>query len=114
MSDLVDYQSACERAAVFDRSDHGKIELLGNEALFFLHNLSTNDIKNLAIGAGCEAFLANAKARAFAHLFVYRLAGEKPQVLWLDTGPGMGERVLKHLDHHLISEQVELTDRTAE
>jgi folate-binding protein YgfZ len=114
MADLADYRSACEGAAFFDRAHHGKIELVGNEALFFLHNLCTNDIKILPVGVGCEAFLANAKARALAHLFVYRLPGDKPQVLWLDVGPDMGEAVLKHLDRHLISEQVELADRTRE
>lgn len=114
MADVTDYRSACERAAFFDRSRHGKLELTGDEALFFLHNLCTNEIKKLAVGAGCEAFLANAKARALAHVFVYRLPGEKPQVLWLDTGADMGARVLQHLDRHLISEQVELADRTAE
>src|SRR5437868_875162 len=37
---------------------------------------------------------------------------EAPPTLWLDAGPGMGEKVFTHLDRHLISEQVELADRT--
>src|SRR5205807_38976 len=32
--------------------------------------------------------------------------------LWLDLDPGAAERALQHLDRHLISEQVELADRT--
>src|SRR4051794_19016307 len=109
-----EYAAACDHAALFDESDRGKVEAVGKEALFFLHNLCTNDIKNLAVGAGCEAFLANAKARALAHIHVYRLPPEAPADLWLDAGPGMGEKVFKHLDRHLISEQVELADRTRE
>jgi tRNA-modifying protein YgfZ len=109
-----EYAAACDHAAVFDQSHRGKIEAVGKEALFFLHNLSTNDIKNLPVGGGCEAFLANARARALAHVYVYRLPPEAPPYLWLDAGPGMGEKVFKHLDRHLISEQVELADRTRE
>src|SRR5262249_2544584 len=30
----------------------------------------------------------------------------------LDVAPGQAERLLKHLDYYLISEQVEITDRT--
>src|SRR5437868_4041078 len=73
-----EYRAACERAAVFDQSHRGKVEAVGKEALLFLHNLCTNDIKNLAVGAGCEAFLANARARALAHVYVYRLPPEAP------------------------------------
>jgi tRNA-modifying protein YgfZ len=109
---LAEYTAACDHAAVFDQSHRGKVEAVGKEALFFLHNLSTNDIKGLAVGAGCEAFLANARARTLAHVSVYRLPPETPGTLWLDAGPGMGEKVFRHLDRHLISEQVELADRT--
>jgi folate-binding protein YgfZ len=107
-----EYAAACDHAAVFDQSHRGKVEAIGKEALFFLHNLCTNDIKNLAVGNGCEAFLANARARALAHVYVFRRPPETPADLWLDAGPGMGEKVFKHLDRHLISEQVELADRT--
>jgi folate-binding protein YgfZ len=109
-----EYAAARDRAAVFDQSHRGKVEAVGKETLFFLHNLSTNDIKNLAVGHGCEAFLANAKARALAHVYVFRLPPETPGRLWLDAGPGLGAKVFKHLDRHLISEQVELADRTHE
>jgi folate-binding protein YgfZ len=108
----VEYCTACEGAALFDQSQRGKIEATGKETLIFLHNLCTNDIKNLTVGAGCEAFLANARARTLAHIYLYRLPPESPPDVWLDAGPGLGEKVFKHLDRHLISEQVELTDHT--
>jgi folate-binding protein YgfZ len=95
---------------VFDRSQRGKILMQGADAARFLHNLSTNDILHLAVGSGCEAFLTTLKARVVAYLLVYHLPG--PQ-LWLDVAPGMAAKVIEHLDHYLISEQVELTDSTA-
>jgi tRNA-modifying protein YgfZ len=99
---------------LFNRSDWAKVELAGPEARMFLHNLCTNDVKNLPVGAGCEAFLTTAKARVVSHFFVghYEVAGQS--VLWLDTVPGQAEKLLQTLDHYLISEQVELADRTDE
>ncbi len=106
------YRAACEGAALFDLSARGKIELAGPEARLFLHNLCTNDVKNLAPGAGCEAFLCTAKARVVAHVLVgcFRLDGK--EVILLDCEPGHAEKILQHLHHYLISERVELADRT--
>lgn len=107
-----EYRNACSRAAVFDRSHHGKIAVTGKDALLFLHNLCTQDVKALPVGAGREAFLANARARVLAHVFAFRLPPEEPPTVWLDTGSGTGAAVFQHLDRHLISEPVELADRT--
>lgn len=109
-----EYHHALENAALFDRSQHGKIEVAGPEAATYLHNLCTNDIKSLRPGGGCEAFLTNAKAKIIAFVSVYYVptAAGTPPTFWLDTGPGGNERVFQHLDRHLISEQVELADRT--
>ena len=107
-----EYAAAREGAALFDRSHVGKVELAGPEARMFLHNLCTQDVKTLAVGAGCETFLTNAKARVVAHGAVSHVTWQGQTALWLDTAPGQAERVLAHLDHFLISEQVELVDRT--
>jgi folate-binding protein YgfZ len=111
---LAEYSAACEHAALFDESARGKIELSGKDALLFLHNLCTNDVKNLPLGAGCEAFLCTAKAKVVAYVDVSHLRHSDRDVVWLDCEPGQGERLLNHLDHFLISEQVELADRTGE
>jgi len=106
-----EYHRARQGAALFDRSHHGKVVVSGPDAASFLHNLCTNDVKALAPGSGCEAFLTNLKAKVIAHVAIYR---QDQDSFWLDSGPGSGERVLGHLDRHLISEQVELADRTRE
>ncbi|MBI3410019.1 MAG: aminomethyl transferase family protein [Planctomycetes bacterium] len=99
-------------AVLFDRNTWGKVELAGPEARSFLHNLCTNDVKNLPVGAGCEAFLTTAKARVVSHFFVGHFDAGAESVLWLDTVPGQSEKLVQTLNHYLISEQVELADRT--
>jgi folate-binding protein YgfZ len=106
-----DYQAAAEGAAFFVLSDNAVIEAAGPDAQTFLHNLCTQDIKNLPVGAACEAFLTTNKARVVAHVWITH---REPNTFWLDMAAGPTARVLDHLNRFLISEQVELADRTAE
>ncbi len=108
------YTAASSGAVLFDRSSVGKIELAGPDARLFLHNLCTQDVKNLPEGAGAELFMTTAKAKIVAHGVVSHVRRDGQPVLWLDVDPGQAERVLQHLNHYLISEQVELADRTGE
>jgi folate-binding protein YgfZ len=110
-----EYETARTAAAVFDQSGHGKIEAAGNDAAVFLHNLSTNDVKTLPPGAGCEAFFCTPTAKVVSHARIYRLppAGKR-ETLWLDLTPGLGEKTGRHLDRHIIGEDVTLADHTTE
>lgn len=108
------YETARTAAVAFDLGAATKIELSGPDARLFLHNLCTNDVKNLTIGSGCEAFLTTAKARVVGHVFVGNYAVRPQPVLWLDAVPGQADALLRHLNHYLISEQVEIADRTQE
>jgi folate-binding protein YgfZ len=112
---LAEYHEARKGAVVFDQSHRGKLELTGKEASSFLHNLCTNEVNELALGAGCEAFLTTNKAKIVSHLFIYhvRLHDGRP-ALWLDVPPGTSEKLIQYLDHFVISEQVEFADRTHE
>jgi glycine cleavage system aminomethyltransferase T len=112
---VAEYRRAGESAALFDVSHRGKLELTGQDAPSFLHNLSTNDIVNLPLGGGCEAFFTTAKAKAVSLALIYhiRIAGGR-DALWLDVDPGQAQRLIQHLDHYLIAEQVEMADRTAD
>jgi glycine cleavage system T protein len=107
-----EYDSSCRCAALFDISHHGKTEVREADAAAFLHNLCTNEVKNLPAGSGCEAFLTTAQAKIAAFVVIYRGAQQDRGAFSLDTGPGWGEKVFNHLNRYLISEQVELSDRT--
>src|SRR5262249_4263627 len=114
-----EYRAAREGAALFDLSHRGKVEVTGPEATVFLHNLLTNDVKDLAYSHGRETFLCNVQARVLAYGIVYRLKVvdrsafvSSHDALWPDVDPGVGDKVARHLDRHLISEQAEIADRT--
>lgn len=105
------FQAARESAVLFDLGNRAKIELSGRDACEFLHNLCTQDVKGLPVGETREAFLTTTKARIIAHIWIMRRAAD---VLLLDFAPGLAGKVLDHLNHYLISERVELADRTDE
>ena len=104
-----EYVQARAGAVLVDESHRGKVEVRGADAARFLHNLTTNDILNLAPGSGCEAFLTTTKAKVIAYLLIYR---RNAASFWLDVAPGFAERVIQHLDRYLISEQVEFLDHS--
>jgi folate-binding protein YgfZ len=110
-----EYERARSAAALFDVSHRGKLEATGPDAPSFLNNLCTNDVANLPLGAGCEAFFCTPTAKTVGHALIYhlRLDGSR-DALWLDVAPGQAPDLLKHLDRYLIAEQVELADRTAD
>lgn len=110
-----EYEQTRFGCGLFDLSHRGKVELTGSEAAMFLHNLCSNDINDLPLGAGCEAFLTTNKARVVAHVLVYHVRlHDGRDALWLDVPPGQAEKIIQHLDHYLISERVEFADRTRE
>ncbi|MAG94059.1 MAG: hypothetical protein CMJ48_09950 [Planctomycetaceae bacterium] len=97
-----------QSAALFDLTGRTQIEITGNDRQTFLHNFCTNDVKSLAPGSVCEAFVTNIKGRVLGHVCVF--AGETS--LWLDTVPGQDDALTAHLDRYVITEDVQLTPRT--
>jgi folate-binding protein YgfZ len=107
-----EYQAALTGAALFDRTPTGKVLVSGKDAPSFLHNLSTNDINNLPLGGGCEAYFCDHRAKALAQALIYHALPDGRHAFWLDVTPGYSDKMVKHLDRHLISEAVELVDET--
>ena len=107
-----EYQAARQSAALFDRSHVGKLLLTGNDAPDFLHNISTNDLKNLPLGGGAETYFCDSKAKALFVAIVYHIRHENDHALWLSTTPDYNEGLYKHLDRFLIAEAVTIHDMT--
>jgi folate-binding protein YgfZ len=110
-----EYQAATTAAALFDYCHAAKLEVSGPDAPTFLSNLSTNDIKNLPLGGGCETYFLDHRAKTLFQAWAYHvtLDGQR-HAIWLETTPGYGEQLLRHLDKYLISEAVELSDVTGQ
>jgi folate-binding protein YgfZ len=110
-----EYAAARNDAVVFDISNRSKIEMTGPDVPAFLNNICTNQVADLPLGGGCEAFLTTAKAKAVAHIRVYHIQlADGRHAYWVDGAPDQNRKIEQHLDHYLISEQVAFADRTAD
>jgi len=104
----VEYRALVESAAVVDLSDRTQIELTGDDRASFLHNMCTNEIRKLAVGAGCEAFLTDARGHVLGLVNVF--CG--PESLLLETVPGQAEFLIAHLEKYHIRENLDIRDRS--
>lgn len=64
-------QIARQGVAIYQQSHSGVIELTGEDCLQFLHNQTTNDIKSLKPGQGCQAVFVNSTGRTLDLATVY-------------------------------------------
>jgi tRNA-modifying protein YgfZ len=92
-----------------DRSDRVRLEISGPDRAKFLHNLTTNDIKRLAVGRGCEAFVTSPQGKTIGYLIV--LAAEEKVIA--RTDPGGDALVLPHFRKYGVFDDVSIDDRSS-
>jgi tRNA-modifying protein YgfZ len=102
------YNALCRGAAWLDVSSRGRIEARGRDRARLLHNLTSNEVKKLAPGAGCYAFLLNPQGRIQADLLLFCLEDR----FLLSTEPELREKARLHIQRYIIADQVELADST--
>jgi folate-binding protein YgfZ len=101
------YQEARQRAVSIDRSDRGRLVVLGKDRASYLHGLLTNDITSLQAGTGCYSAYLTPQGRMISDLWVYELG----DVILLNL-PSVATKntVLQKLDQFIFSEDVQLGD----
>jgi aminomethyltransferase len=106
---MTGYESLRSSAAWFDLSARGKIRVTGEDNARLLHAMSTNDVKNLAEGAGLYTFFLNDKGRILSDAYIYH----RPDGFLLDTEPETASVLRDHLDRYIIADDAALEDETA-
>ena len=96
-------------AAWMDLSVRGRIVVRGRDRARLLHSITSNEVKKLAPGAGCYAFLLNPQGRIQADLLLFCFEDH----FLIETESELREKVQQHLRRYIIADQVELEDATA-
>jgi folate-binding protein YgfZ len=104
------YAALAKGAGLIDVCDRTRLVLRGADRAKFLHNLCTNEVRRLAPGSGCEAFLTNVQGKVLGHILVFC----EPDCLVIDTVAGQAATIAAHLDRYLIREDVQVADASAE
>jgi len=96
--------------ALVDRSYRALLEVRGADRATWLHNLTTNQVKNLGRGEGNYAFVLNIQGRILfdANLLV------RADSIWLDLDRRFLETAKKHFAKYVITEDVAVADRSEE
>ncbi len=104
------YQALRQGTAWLDLSARGRIVVRGRDRARLLHNITSNEVKKLAPGGGCYAFLLNPQGRIQADLVLLCFEDH----FLIDTEPELREKVYQLIKRYIIADQVELEDVTAQ
>lgn len=94
--------------AWIDRSDRARLDVSGPDRASFLHNLTTNEIKRLPEGRGCEAFITSPQGKTLGFVTLHAA----PDRILLRTDPGGLALALPHLQKYGVFDDVALDDRS--
>ncbi|MDR3635958.1 MAG: glycine cleavage T C-terminal barrel domain-containing protein [Isosphaeraceae bacterium] len=107
MSDPHDgYLAVQQSVGLIDRSDCVRLDVTGPDRAKFLHNLTTNEVKRLADGAGHEAFVTSPQGKTLGYVTLLACTDR----ILLRTDPGGLEFVLPHLRKYGVFDDVALDD----
>ncbi len=95
-----------EAVAWAEGTDRTTLVARGADAVRFLDGFTTAALGRLAVGAGGEGFLTDQRGWVIALVTFLREA----EGLRIDAAPGLGQRLVEHLEHYHIREDVLLAD----
>ncbi len=101
-----EYRALADGPALVDRTCRGLLEISGADRVSWLHNLTTNDMKNLSAGDGQYAFVLNIKGRI---LFDLNICVRKDSI-WLDLDHRFLSLARGHFERYVITEDVSIAD----
>jgi folate-binding protein YgfZ len=86
------------------------LSVTGADRTQILQSFTTNDIKKLTLGAGCEAFVTSTQGKTLAHVLIFCNANQYV----LDGTPGQAATIISHFDRYVITEDVQFTDQSGQ
>ena len=105
-----EYRAVTDGCGVLDRSERGKLALVGAEAKPFLQGQVTNDVESLVAGEGCYAAFLTPKGKMLGDLRILDTGDE----LLLDTERVALQELFNMIRRFSIGYAVELMKRTLE
>src|ERR1700756_1483442 len=105
---LLESSSAGPAGGLIDRSDRVRVEGSGPARAKFLHNLTTNEVKRLRAGRGCEAFVTSLQGKTIGYVIL--LAADDRIIVRSD--PGGLELAMPHFRKYGVFDDVQIEDHT--
>jgi folate-binding protein YgfZ len=112
-----EYATLTERCGLVDRSERGKLALIGSGAVEFLNGQVTNELLDLSSGEGRYAAFLTHKGKMLGDLRILAVgddAGAKPTELLLDTERSALQALFDMIRRFKVGYDVQLHKRTLE
>jgi tRNA-modifying protein YgfZ len=107
----IDSIAARNGVALCDRTHWGRLQLSGADRQTFLHNQSTNNLKTLQPGQGCDTVFVTSTARTIDLATAYILE----DAVMVIVSPHRRDQLMQWLDRYIFfGDKVELKDITAD
>lgn len=103
-----EYDDVLQAAGLYNAHSRGLIEITGKDRASWLHNLVTNAVQTLQPGEGNYAFATNAKGRILFDGNIIVLSDR----IWFDVDRRYVAKAMSHLDRYIITENVQIADRS--
>jgi folate-binding protein YgfZ len=86
------------------------IEVTGSDRVQILQSFTTNDVKRLQPGQGCEAFVTSTQGKTIGHIWIF----SEPNRHIIDATPGQAQTLIEHFNRYVISEDVTFADKSGD
>ncbi|MDX1947804.1 MAG: glycine cleavage T C-terminal barrel domain-containing protein [Pirellulaceae bacterium] len=103
------YEALTQTAGIAPPGDRTLIEVTGSDRLSLVNSFCTNDVKRLAAGQGCEAFVLNPQGKTIGHALIFHRGGS----LLVDGAAGQAQTLIPHWERYVVSEDVTFRDLSA-
>src|SRR5215470_1370216 len=90
---------------VFALPWRAQINVTGKDRVRWLHNMVTNNVRDLVVNRGNYNFVLNAQGRILGDIYIYN----RGESLMLETDSGQVETLLTTMKRFIIMDKVELT-----
>ena len=101
-NELAALRSGC---GVFSLAWRGRINVTGKDRVRWLHNMVTNNVRDLAVNRGNYNFVLNAQGRILGDMYIFN----RGESLVLATDAGQVETLINAMKRFIIMDKVELS-----
>lgn len=106
---LREYRAVRSGVGILDFCRRSLLRFTGPDRVAFLQGMVSNDVKKLDPGQGIEAAFLNIHGKILADARIFATADS----LLVDLPEILKDKILAHLDHYLVADEVEIADLTS-
>ena len=105
---LAEYRAMRSTVGLIDRCHRGLLQFTGPDRLSFLQGMLSNDLRTIEPGDGQYATVLNQQGKVLGDVRVLRSENS----FYLDLWEVIKEKIVTHLNHYLVADEVEIADRS--